>query len=271
MADENVVTEIRFEGTLQVPQGTDPQDALNLVQQLLDAGRHQIEREIEGPDVDPALKVRVVSLKQKAVVYAHVSWSIDDVQTKAEEKGLDLSDEEAEAFLHDNAGQIQDDMVERGWDSIDTLLDMGDYKEADGPGDEEEEDDEDPVVPAEAHSDDRVHSADFDAVEWFEAATDEEIVALGRGNWKNCQEADGVAQHCADECPELGKMFEYLEKIQGLPSKKDASGFECSVDEDAARAWIDEHRPHLIAKIDGEDGDADQEATDEARDGADDE
>ena len=63
--------------------------------------------------------------------YANVAWTVGDVHTKAEEEGLDLTDAEAEAFLRDNAGQIQDDMVERGWESIATLLNQGDYEDDD--------------------------------------------------------------------------------------------------------------------------------------------
>jgi hypothetical protein len=56
--------------------------------------------------------------------YAAAVWTVDDVQTKAQEMGLDLSDEEAEAFLSSIESDIRDRMIERGWDVIETLLPM---------------------------------------------------------------------------------------------------------------------------------------------------
>ena len=71
--------------------------------------------------------------------YCSVSWTVGDVQTKAEEMGLRLTDEEADEFLSSNENQIESDMVERGWESIETLLEM----EFEASEDEEEEDDGD--------------------------------------------------------------------------------------------------------------------------------
>lgn len=79
--------------------------------------------------VERLLEAEATSLKGVQVSipprsHAKVSWSSGDVLTRAEEKGLAMTTEEAEVFLQDNKRQIQDDMVERGWDSIDTLLDI---------------------------------------------------------------------------------------------------------------------------------------------------
>jgi hypothetical protein len=54
--------------------------------------------------------------------HARVCWSAQDVLGKAREMGIELTDEEAEDFLLDNARYIREDMVLRGWDSIKTLL-----------------------------------------------------------------------------------------------------------------------------------------------------
>ncbi len=61
--------------------------------------------------------------------YALVAWLPGDVVSKAEEMGLKITDEQAEEFLVDNANQIQNDTVERGFDSIETLLGMTDLDE----------------------------------------------------------------------------------------------------------------------------------------------
>ena len=53
--------------------------------------------------------------------YAKVAWSPNDVMDVAELKGDVMTEEEAIDFLERNSRQIQDDMVERGWESITTL------------------------------------------------------------------------------------------------------------------------------------------------------
>jgi len=56
--------------------------------------------------------------------YAKVVWSPNDVMDVAELKGDVMTEEEAIDFLERNSRQIQDDMVERGWESITTLYEM---------------------------------------------------------------------------------------------------------------------------------------------------
>lgn len=56
--------------------------------------------------------------------YAKVAWTTNDVQGyAADEHKMELTDGEAQAFLLSNQGQIASDMIARGYDSIDTLLD----------------------------------------------------------------------------------------------------------------------------------------------------
>lgn len=258
MADEKVMQEVELRVTVLAPSELKPEYVAELIARLIgDSLKNGPPKTLPAVAVDAHYEtVKLlgdVTVRAAERKHAQVSWTVDDVQTKAEEMGLDLSDEEAETFLHDNRGQIQDDMVNRGWDSIETLLGMGDYKESGEPADDDDDDDDEPVIPAEAHTEDRECAAEFDAVEWFEAATDDEIVALARESWCQCKEANDVAQHCADENVELIAMFAHLDRIKDLPSKKGKNGYECSVDEDAARAWLDEHRPHLILRIDNGD------------------
>ena len=63
-----------------------------------------------------------MALKTK---YAQVSWNATDIR----EKRPDWSIGKCEEWLSDNESQIVDDMIERGWDSIDTLLDMTEENE----------------------------------------------------------------------------------------------------------------------------------------------
>jgi hypothetical protein len=57
-------------------------------------------------------------------LHAQVSWQAGDVIDKAKDLDIELTKEQAEDWLHDNQGQIQDDMTQRGWDSIETMLRM---------------------------------------------------------------------------------------------------------------------------------------------------
>jgi hypothetical protein len=68
------------------------------------------------------LRAKKESTKPKT--YASVVWCAEDVLTKAAERKIRMTMGEAREFLERNAKFIQSDMVERGWDSIDTLLMM---------------------------------------------------------------------------------------------------------------------------------------------------
>ena len=54
--------------------------------------------------------------------FARVVWHVEDVLDKANDLDVKLTQEEAEAFLFRNQSQIQSDMVQRGWDSVEALL-----------------------------------------------------------------------------------------------------------------------------------------------------
>ena len=62
--------------------------------------------------------------------YARVVWTADDILGMYENEGGGRpgtpTQAQAETWLHNNAKHIRDAMVERGWDAIDTLLDLDD-------------------------------------------------------------------------------------------------------------------------------------------------
>jgi len=49
----------------------------------------------------------------------------------------------------------------------------------------------------------------------------------------------------------LYSSFSSINRVLDYASDKDEMGFEVSVNEEAARAWIENERPHLMARIDG--------------------
>lgn len=104
-------------------------------------------------------------------------------------------------------------------------------------------------ITAEAHSDDHIFEADFDATPWFKQATQEEIKELAECDWGGDKPADEVARFCSDHNEELSRMFTYLGLIADRPSKKDECGFECYVDEGSALQWLREYRPEIYAVL----------------------
>ena len=59
--------------------------------------------------------------------YAKVVWAIGDITST-----YDVTEEEAHEFLQNNENRLQDLMIERGWDAIDTFADMDGLKKRKG-------------------------------------------------------------------------------------------------------------------------------------------
>lgn len=103
-----------------------------------------------------------------------------------------------------------------------------------------------PAVSAEAHSDDRVYSAKFDAAPWFAQASVEEITNLYDIKWRGDYAADAVAHFFDDKNQDVSDLFKYIGKTQGTSR---ACGFECSVEGDEAMAWLKRHRRDVWAVL----------------------
>jgi hypothetical protein len=106
-------------------------------------------------------------------------------------------------------------------------------------------------ITARAHSDDYVFEVEFDAEPWFRRADDQDVLLLAAEGWGGNYKSDEVALDARDETGHEGlvRLFDYLELIRDLPSKKDACGFECHVDEDEALCWLREFRPDLWSRV----------------------
>ncbi len=125
------------------------------------------------------------------------------------------------------------------------------------PSDEEEsgteEEPQGPAVAAEIHSDDRIYEVTFDARCWFAQATDEQILVLAEEDWGPGYASDEVGRSMADFDRKIAKLFDYLEHLRDVPSKRDESGFCVTINEDQAMAWLDSQKPELAKKIQGKD------------------
>ena len=97
-------------------------------------------------------------------------------------------------------------------------------------------------VPAEVHSDDHRLNARFNAADFLESATDKELLALAGCGWRNDYPADAVAQHFAASHSEIALVLNYVCATRNM-------GFECSVDQTAALAWLAAYRPDIMPKL----------------------
>lgn len=95
------------------------------------------------------------------------------------------------------------------------------------------------LIPAEVHTDDQVHKVHFDAVEFFEQASDNEIRNLHKIGWGGDYDSDYVAHFMSDKDVNVSGLFE----------RKGEQGFECHIDSDKAESWVSEHRPELAKEL----------------------
>lgn len=94
-------------------------------------------------------------------------------------------------------------------------------------------------IKAECYSDDRVFEVRFDALPFFQQASDEAILELARCGWGGDRPADEVAYFMEDLHPEIKDMLAYS-------WRKGHVGFEVHVDPTFAASWLKQNRPALL-------------------------
>lgn len=102
-------------------------------------------------------------------------------------------------------------------------------------------------VRAECHSDDRVFEVEFDAAQWFDQASDQEIFDLAECGWGGDYPSDAVAIDMAKHLDSIAALFVYLDNHNRSPRKH--IGFECHVEREGAIAWLRANRPGLLTHI----------------------
>jgi hypothetical protein len=85
----------------------------------------------------------------------------------------------------------------------------------------------------------------FDATRWFKQAKPKSILALARCGWRGDYAADDVAMYMADHNENVSEMFDYIR----MRNRIETIGFECSVNEEDAKAWLAENCPKVLKKI----------------------
>ena len=83
----------------------------------------------------------------------------------------------------------------------------------------------------------------FDATEYFEKMSDEEIAALSKCNWGGDYPADSVAEYFKETT--TTKLFDYIELMNSRDTNETV-GFENHVDEQEALEWVSINRPGLL-------------------------
>lgn len=97
-------------------------------------------------------------------------------------------------------------------------------------------------IPARAVADDNKISVEFDALPWFRQANNWMIARLARKDFQRSDEADAVAEHCAQFEPGLRNLMDYLQRLNAAQV---TCGYEVVIDSDAALEWLrkrDEYR-----------------------------
>jgi hypothetical protein len=115
--------------------------------------------------------------------------------------------------------------------------------------DDEDEDERPPeVIGAEVWPDDAHElGVTFNAAAFFRWASDDMLVALARGGWAENETAAHAAWHVARDFPEVADVLTdvYSRRQRGAHVE-----FEAAIDEAEARAWLAEHRPEVLRRID---------------------
>ena len=106
------------------------------------------------------------------------------------------------------------------------------------------------MIRAKAWSDCRQLRIEFDATLWAEQATDKALIDLGQCGCRCDYPADDVVMFMADHDNKAKSLFEFIEIVRHQMNG-DTNGFECEVEEEDFRAWLQENKPQLVEQVFG--------------------
>ena len=98
------------------------------------------------------------------------------------------------------------------------------------------------TIRATCYSDDHKVTVKFDALAWFQQATADNIKQLAECGWGGDYPGDWVAEFFADDATEA--VYEYIAFRQKYD---DGCGYECHIDANDAKAWLQANRPDVAA------------------------
>lgn len=105
------------------------------------------------------------------------------------------------------------------------------------------------MIPAEVHDDECRTWSRFDATEWFQQASDAEIIALAQVKWTGDAIADQVAEFF--EGRGVGTP-ETIDDVFRACNVLDC-GFEVTLEADKALKWLQDNRPAVMAVLEKKD------------------
>jgi len=102
---------------------------------------------------------------------------------------------------------------------------------------------------AEAWSDCQQLRIEFDATLWAEQATDQALIDLGQCGCRGDYPADDVVIFMADHDAKAASLFKFLDVVRFQPWSGETNGFECAVDENDFREWLQKNKPHIAKDL----------------------
>jgi hypothetical protein len=101
-----------------------------------------------------------------------------------------------------------------------------------------------PLVSATVRDDMSIREVDFFVNQWLVGLSDEDLLYLADDGYKYCEMSDCAAEFMSDYNPDVHGFFIFLSQLQES-DRKSAVGFECSINEDELRSWVEVHRPRV--------------------------
>lgn len=109
-----------------------------------------------------------------------------------------------------------------------------------------------PEITAFAHSDDFKIEVDIDARPYLATADVEHLKILGEDGWQGDYTADEIFHRAESAgCPGARNLQDYLD-LDVKQISGDDMGFEVSIDEEKAMAWLEANRPEVHAALTAE-------------------
>lgn len=115
------------------------------------------------------------------------------------------------------------------------------------------------VIPAKITTDDGAFEVKFNALKWFEQASEPDLFGLGLAEWGGDYKSDAVATFIARFDEDVARVFRYIELRNEAVGHDDSTaslrairdrvanmiGFDVHIDSTAAMTWLAVHRPKI--------------------------
>jgi cell pole-organizing protein PopZ len=104
------------------------------------------------------------------------------------------------------------------------------------------------MIRANAYSDCGGINVSFDATKWAEQASEKDFIDLAACGFRGDYPSDNVVIFMAHFDDQVAKLFQFLEMVPVQPNR-DTNGFECEVNQDDLKNWLEKNKPELVDKV----------------------